>query len=234
MTPALSASAELLLDNPIWHALSTAQRALAEGNELARRFPVDIGPLGSIREQSAAAYDALEEILAGGGVALFLDAAPEPPAHWTMHEHTMMPQMVYDGPLPAEESDLTLLRELSAADVPAMLALTALTEPGPFRARTIELGGYMGIFESGSLAAMAGERLHLPGIAEVSAVCTHPDFRGRGYGKRLVLNIVRRIMQRGETPILHVRSANSAVRLYEALGFKTRRLMHLAVMRVSS
>jgi len=73
------------------------------------------------------------------------------------------------------------IEELKPDDVPEMLALAELTEPGPFRQRTIEFGGYMGIRDAGRLVAMAGQRLSLTGFTEVSAVCTHPEYRGRGY-----------------------------------------------------
>ncbi len=71
-------------------------------------------------------------------------------------------------------------------DVPEMVALAELTKPGPFGTRTRELGEYLGIRKTKRLVAMAGERLHLPGYTEVSAVCTHPDFQGRGYARELM------------------------------------------------
>ena len=112
-----------------------------------------------------------------------------------------------------------------------MLALTKLTEPGPFLPRTIELGAYHGIYESGSLVAMAGERLHLTGFTEVSAVCTHPSFRGRGYGNTLMSVVISGILNRGETPFLHVKTDNPAIALYKKLGFQIRAQLHLAVIQ---
>jgi predicted GNAT family acetyltransferase len=112
-----------------------------------------------------------------------------------------------------------------------MLTLTKLTEPGPFFPRTIELGSYLGIFDAGSLVAMAGERMHLSGFTEVSAVCTHPDFTGRGYGAALMSAVIAGIIDRRETPFLHVRVGNPAVGLYQKLGFKVRAQLHLAVIK---
>ena len=115
---------------------------------------------------------------------------------------------------------------------PAMIALAELTEPGPFRQRTIELGAFFGIFESGRLLAMAGQRLHLPDFVEVSAVCTHPDVRGRGYARMLIATVVDEIRERGKTAFLHSFSDNhSAIRVYESLGFTLRRSLHLAVLK---
>jgi ribosomal protein S18 acetylase RimI-like enzyme len=222
-------SGVLLLDNPIWSALTTDQAQLAIGGSLAKRFPNDVAPFAAMPDQSVASYQALEETLSGDVAALFLDAAPILPINWSMVLSGEMYQMVFEAPPPAQPN--LSLRKLSAADIPEMLALTKLTEPGPFLFRTLELGAYFGIHESGSLVALAGERLRLTGYTEVSAVCTHPDFRGRGYGNALMSAVMAGIMNRGETPFLHVRTENPAVRLYQKLGFRVRAQLHLAVIK---
>lgn len=112
-----------------------------------------------------------------------------------------------------------------------MFELATITEPGPFRERTIELGNFYGIFESGRLMSMAGQRTRVPGFVEVSAVCTHPDARGRGYGGALMREVMRDIVEMRRTPFLHAFADNPAVRLYEALGFVQRRTFHLAVIK---
>jgi ribosomal protein S18 acetylase RimI-like enzyme len=216
-----------VLDNAIWSALATEQAYLAQANRLARRFPGDVAPFGAMAGQSAAEYQALAEILAGDTAALFLDAAPSLPAGWSMVLRGEMYQMVFEAPPPVAP----IFVELTAADVPEMLALTKLTQPGPFLPRTIELGSYFGIREAGSLVAMAGERLHLTGFTEVSAVCTHPDFRGRGYSSALMSAVIAGIMRRGETPFLHAKTDNPAVGLYKKLGFQVRSQLHLAVVK---
>jgi predicted GNAT family acetyltransferase len=112
------------------------------------------------------------------------------------------------------------------------VALAELTEPGPFRERTIELGAFYGIFEKGRLLAMAGQRMHLPDSVEVSAVCTHPDARGRGYARKLIATVMDEINERGKTPFLHSFADNySAIRVYERLGFTQRRTFQLAVLK---
>jgi ribosomal protein S18 acetylase RimI-like enzyme len=111
-----------------------------------------------------------------------------------------------------------------------MLALTALTKPGPFGDRTIEFGNYWGIFEEGKLVAMSGERLHLKDHTEISAVCTHPNALGKGYGSILVSLIAEKIIKEHKTPILHVRSDNErAITMYERLGFSIRSDIYFAV-----
>jgi predicted GNAT family acetyltransferase len=219
------------LDNPIWHSLTTRHARFAIGRELARRFDPEIGPLAGIIDQSPDAYSALSELFQPTEpAALFLDSEPRVPRDWRIHMHLSLDQMVCEAPLTIPEKPLPL-QALGASDVPEMLELAALTEPGPFRTRTYELGGFLGIREAGRLVAMAGQRLALPGFVEVSAVCTHPEFRGRGYSAALVAAVARTIQGRGETPILHVLSTNeTAIRVYRTVGFTLRRTLHLAVV----
>ncbi len=121
---------------------------------------------------------------------------------------------------------------LGDADVPEMLELVAQTEPGPFLARTIELGDYLGIRCEGALVAMAGERLQLDGWTEISAVCTQPEHRGRGLASQLIGALIAAIQLRSERVFLHVLATNSgAIALYEQLGFRIRRTTTLTVVR---
>lgn len=227
---------ESLLDNPIWNALLTDHRELAVGNGEAKRYPSEIGPLSGMSHQSAAGYRSLQKLTGSDGVlVLFYQEPPSPPEGWTLVRGGLLHQMMWRG-LNAGEIEhpkpVAALRRLSAADVPEMRALAELTEPGPFRNRTIELGHYYGIFEAQGLVAMAGERMSLPGFTEMSAVCTHPSVRGRGYARTLMLRVMRHIRRRARTPFLHVLAENhSAIRLYENLGFTLRRTLQLAVLK---
>jgi ribosomal protein S18 acetylase RimI-like enzyme len=112
---------------------------------------------------------------------------------------------------------------LGREDVEEMLVLTELTKPGPFSRRTIEFGQYFGIRHEGRLVAMAGERLRVPGFTEVSAVCTHPEFTGRGYARAVMAKVMQGIVGRGECPFLHAAEENArAIGVYEELGFRVR------------
>ena len=114
-------------------------------------------------------------------------------------------------------------RALGAGDVPEMLELAAVTEPGPFFARTIELGLYLGIRDGGRLVAMAGERMLLDDYTEISAVCTAPSHQGRGYARSLMAALMHKVLDEGREPFLHVKQENGARLLYERLGFRTSR-----------
>jgi ribosomal protein S18 acetylase RimI-like enzyme len=218
-----------LLDNPVWSALTTDQANFAQGGALAKRFPRDVSPFAAIQDQSRAAYRELEETLAGEVAALALDTPPLLPANWSMVHSGEMYQMVFEAKPPTQSG--IPLQKLSTAEVPEMLALTKLTEPGPFLPRTIELGSYFGIYDSGLLVAMAGERFKLTSYTEVSAVCTHPDCRGRGYSNALMAAVMVGIMNRGQIPFLHVRTENPALLLYQKMGFRVRAQLHLAVIK---
>lgn len=231
------------LDNPIWHSLATTHAGFAQICDSARKFPPEVSVLAGLSEPTAENYDSLASLLEPGKTAnLFLQAPPDPPADWTIVSTGPLLQMLYDNSSPSgarengPASDGVLSSQpefipLTQADVPKMLALTQLTIPGPFGARTHELGDYFGIRIEGRLAAMAGERLRLPGYTEISAVCTHPDHLGRGYASALIEMLMEHICSRGELPFLHVRSKNArAIQVYERLGFKKRVCLHYAVL----
>ena len=217
------------LDNPVWHALRSHHSALALGDSLAMKYPPLVTPFAAFAEPSDAAYESLARALDGQPrVGILLDLPADPPAGWTVVSARPITQMVWEGgvvpPVTAR------IEQMAPADVPEMVALAELTKPGPMAQRVLELGNYYGIREGSRLAAIAGERLHLTGYTEVSGVCTHPDFRGRGYAGQLVAFLVNRITARGEVPFLHLKTANvGALRVYEALGFRTRRLINLLV-----
>jgi predicted GNAT family acetyltransferase len=222
------------LDNIIWKALTTRQAEFAESFNLARRFMPEVSPLAAFRELTAEGYESLAGLVAARAtIGLFLEAPYQPRAGWEFVAGAPMPEMVYEGSdVPSSSSSDPKIVELSAADVPDMMELTALTKPGPFHKRTHELGTYLGIRREGKLVAMAGERLKIRGYSEVSAVCTHPEHTGHGYARILMIEVMQRIRSRGETPFLHVREDNvRAIALYERLGFSQRVLLHFAVLR---
>lgn len=226
---------EALLDNPILNALLTDHQELAIGEGNARRYPAAIGPLAGAPDQSQASYDALRNLAGEGGLlGLFLPDPPALPSGWSLFRGGMLTQMICRRPTLMSTSALppdTTMSRLDVADVPAMLELAELTQPGPFREQTIELGNFHGIFQEERLLAMAGQRTRVPGFVEVSAVCTHPEARGRGYAGLLMSQVMRDVVDEGRTPFLHAFADNPAIGLYEKLGFTHRRSFHLAVIK---
>jgi ribosomal protein S18 acetylase RimI-like enzyme len=215
---------EPLLDNAVWYALRGPQAPLAQASASGRalRFDPEVSPFGAVDTLDDKAWAEQADLVGPEGLAvLFRADVPPPPDGWTEVVRIPGLQMVA-GELPPVP-DLPVV-PLAADDVPEMLALTALSEPGPFLARTIEMGRYLGVRREGRLVAMAGERLRLPGWAEISAVCTHPDARREGLGAAMTLHAAKGIRERGDRPFLHVVETNEkAIRLYLALGFRVRR-----------
>ena len=222
------------LDNPIWTALTTRQSGFAAGSGVARSFQNEVTSLSGFERADDSGYDALATILGTTrATGVFLDSPYEARDGWEFIAGAPLIQMVasHDESAPAVKIAAEIV-ELGPADSPAMIELTALTKPGPFGKRTHELGGYVGIRDGERLVAMAGERLKVEGFTEVSAVCTHPDYLGRGYAGALMQHVMRGIRARGETPFLHSRADNArAIALYERLGFRVRQRGHFAVLR---
>jgi GNAT superfamily N-acetyltransferase len=230
----IDSSSAALLDNPIWNALTTDHASLGLGSAAARRYPESIGPLSGMPAQSGEGYAALRSLVpVGEMVGMFFREAPRPPQGWTLVRGGQIIQMAALHPVLAHTAlpGDAELRPLTPADAPAMVELAELTEPGPFRLGTIELGGYIGIFQGGRLAAMAGRRMSVPGFVEVSAVCTHPEARGRGYASVVMSRVIEEILSAGRAPFLHAFSDNPAIRIYERLGFTLRQSFELAVVR---
>ena len=226
----MSATRESVLDNAAWHSLTGAHATLAMGGALARRFSPDVAPFAGVGD-APGGFEALSALV-GAGESLVMCAkagVPVIPGLEAVPVGRVM-QMVYRGRPPAPDAaDIVVLTPF---DVPEMRALAALTKPGPFEGRTIELGRYCGIRRDGKLVAMAGERLRPPGFSEISAVCTHPEHRGTGHARRLVEVLQAMILDRGETPFLHVFDTNEgAERLYRNMGYETRERIDLTALR---
>lgn len=213
------------LDNPFWASLTTRHRDLALRRGGVARFPPAFAPFLGVAGTDAADADAagaIASLVEPGETVYLLGAAPPPlPAGWDLTVHLPLAQMVCTGEVPVVDGPEVI--ELGAAHRADVLALTALVYPHYFRARTMELGRYFGIYEDGRLAAMIGERLGTDASQEISAVCTHPSFTGRGYARRLLAMLGNDNLQRGRTPFLHVSQQNErAGRLYEHVGYRRR------------
>jgi len=213
---------ESVLDNAVWHSLAHTHAQFAERDGMAARYHPDVSVFAGLGDDADRGWCALAALVADGTGALFRPDPPETPRGWSVVAEGQGDQMLLRELVPADVP--VGARPLATADVGEMLALVELTRPGPFVVRTVDLGGYVGLFDGTTLVAMAGQRLAPPGYREISAVCTHPDFRGRGLAAGLTTLVAQRILERGERPFLHHAVDNEpARRVYEALGFELRR-----------
>lgn len=211
-----------MLDNIVWHSLTGAHAPLGQKQGAAARFLPDVSPFSAVDDLSSAqAWQDLGRLIGAGAVAMLFAPAVEVPDGWKREFAIPCLQMVATDveAVPAKQA----FSELGPQDVEDAIALTAATRPGPFDARTIELGRYIGLREGGRLVAMAGERFKAPGWCEISAVCTATDVRGRGLGRELVLEVLGGIRARGEEAFLHVLTDNTpAIALYTSMGLSVR------------
>ena len=213
------------LENPIWAALNSAQQHFSIATGAARRYPAAVAPFIAVADEGVVLSAA--ELEGVGEGYYFLGAMPALPQGWSLQPLSGVLQMVHEGG-PVAAPDASGIRVLSADD-PAMVELTNIAFPGYFRPRTGEMGKYAGIHDDGGrLVALSGERMDLGHMREVSAVCTHPDFTGRGFARKLVQYIMHGMQQQGVRPMLHVGAANArAQALYRSMGFvATRELPH--------
>ena len=226
---------EMILDNPIWHALSTLHRDFNEGDDRLKYFYPEISPFVAMADWDEEDKEYLVEKLPADRNFFYITAQSlDLPDHCKRGFTIKLFQLVCRKQLPFHQSGIQI-RSLGKADIPQMIELTALTKPGPFNQRTIEFGNYIGIFEEERLVAMAGERLKFPGFTEVSAICTHPDYTGRRYSAALLSQATARIVNEGQTPFLHVRHDNTrAIDLYEQAGYEIRCEMDFAIFKLTA
>jgi len=211
-----------VLDNPIWEALRSRHRDIALAQGEVARYPAHIAPFLGVPREGVDVGDALNALIEPGETTLLLDRLPDVPAGFESKKLAMLAQMVCTAPV--EETGGPEVIELGQAHREDVLALTALVYPHYFRPYTMQLGRYFGIYQEGRLAAIIGERMGMDDWQEISAVCTHPDFLGRGYARQLLAMLGNDVLARGRTPYLHVAHENARAKdLYLRSGYEVRR-----------
>lgn len=223
---------EPLLHNPVYNALLSGDASLSYGSANVKFFDKEVSPFAGFDDNYEGGFAELYELLPSGRKILY--AKPTEiniPEGWALLAHVPGLQFVLNNYTP-QGQDKSQIVPLTQENVEEMIALIALTKPGPFDKRTIEFGSYHGIFKDGQLAAMTGQRLHVFDFTEVSAVCTHPDYLGRGFAASLLHHQIALILEMGQTPFLHVRSDNvRAIELYKRIGFAISRQMHFYFLK---
>lgn len=211
------------LDNPVWNSLSESHAKFAFDYNGTKFYNPDYCPFGGFFElestlKSAEKYASLcENFFIVGEKPKIADTLK------LVKELVCLQMIIHQKIQITFDNEIIKLNEEHSAE---LFDLVNLVQPGYFKTKTSLLGNYYGIFNDGKLAAIAGERMKMNNFTEVSAIITHPDHTGKGYAKQLTSHVVNNIFDEGKIPFLHVVESNiGAVKLYEKLGFVTRRKM---------
>lgn len=210
--------------NPVLHALETRQRRFALFAGDACKYQTDVAPFAAVAAREPEAMRQLASLLAPGEMVYMMGAQPRMVPGLEFKDtlagvQMMFPENAALPPIP-ENFLAAELATLSCKDAAEMVALTEVAFPGYFRIRTCEMGSYYGVRVDGRLVAMAGERMAFDRYKEISGVCTHPGYRGRGYAGALITRLLADHRRDGWLSCLHTAAANKrAIALYERLGF---------------
>jgi ribosomal protein S18 acetylase RimI-like enzyme len=211
------------LDAPAWNAITSAQQSFATGTGHVKRYRRGILPFAAFEPGHEKEISSLSSLLEPEEIFYLIGELPPLPDHFIVLKELPCVQMVLQNPVPPIENTATISR-LTATDKEAMFNLINKVQPGYYELETYQLGNYVGIWQQDMLVAIAGERMRLDGLAEISAICTDPAFTGRKYAQQLIAGLCHYHLQQGITSFLHVLETNErAIRLYEYMGFVTRR-----------
>lgn len=212
---------EKKLDNPVWYSLSETHKKHALDFGTIKFYDPDYCSFGGFVEVENTASALAEYSKLSSGFFIF-GAKPILPNSLKLKNELVCLQMIIDSKI--QENFQDEIVKLNEAHLDDLLGLVKIVYPEYFKPKTASLGDYYGIYKNNQLVAITGERIRMDGFIEVSAVITHPDHTGKGYAKQLVTHVVNAIFDKNNTPFLHVSEANfGAIKLYEKLGFRTRR-----------
>ncbi|MCD0471759.1 GNAT family N-acetyltransferase [Flavobacterium sp. JAS] len=214
-------SDENKLDNPVWSSLSETHAEFAIDYNGTKFYNPDYCPFGGFAEpdsvlEAGNQYANLTESF------FIVGEKPVIANSLKIVKELVCLQMIVRDPIELQtDSEIVTLTEKHNEE---LLYLINLVQPGYFKTKTPLLGSYYGIFKENQLIAVTGERMKMNDFTEVSAIITHPDHTGKGYAKQLIKHCVNSILSQNKTPYLHVVESNiGAIKLYEKLGFVTRR-----------
>jgi ribosomal protein S18 acetylase RimI-like enzyme len=211
------------LDNPVWNSLSESHEKFALDYNGTQFYDPDYCPFGGFLDfdstlESAEKYSLLAEN--------FFIVGEKPKIADTLKivkELVCLQMIIREKIQISYNNDIIKLTEEHKEE---LFDLVNLVQPGYFKTKTFLLGNYYGIFNDKKLVSIAGERMKMNNYTEVSAIVTHPEYTGNGYAKQLTSHVVNNIFNENKIPFLHVVETNlGAIKLYEKLGFVTRRKM---------
>ncbi len=218
------------LANIFWRSLTGSHAHLGTGTDRIKRYVRGFPSMIGYADPADPDFPSLIAFCDPGERFYCAEWRGPQPAGWTIEVDSSMCAMLWTGALPPADASLPIVR-LGMEHVPQMLEIAAVTRPGPFPQRPMEMGEWYGLLEGDRVVAMAGERLYASPLREVSGICTLPEYQGRGYARRLTEQVIRSQLTRGLSPFLHVASSNTRARtLYERMGFEVEREVAMRVV----
>ena len=220
------------LDNPAWHALTERHAGFALGTDELKRYDPAIVLFAGFNRAKENIAEQFDEVFAPGDSFFLFDNYPALPFGYEVETVVQCMQMVCEKPALVAITENIVPLDVSNHE--EMYSLVSEVFPGYYLPGTAAMGDYSGIFKEGKLVAMAGERLCMDGLTEISAVVTHPDHAGRRYAQQLVTHLDDKNLQAGTIPFLHTGHKNErAIKIYELLGYKKRRIIPVTkIMRI--
>jgi len=220
------------LDNPVWHSLSETHKDLSIDYHNIKFYQPAYCPFGGFIDNNnvASRIDEYSKLINN---LFVVGEKPFFSNKLFLKKELICVQMVLEKKTEAGiEEDLI---KLDNAFSGALSSLVNEVQPGYFKEKTNLMGDYFGIVKDGKLVAVTGERMKMKNFTEVSAVVTHPFYTGKGYARQLVGHTVNKIFDENKIPYLHVAETNlGAIRLYEKLGFTTRRKISFWNLQVNA
>jgi GNAT superfamily N-acetyltransferase len=214
------------LKNPVWYSLKETHKKFTIEYDGVHFYQPDICIFGAFFDESKTAK-ALNEY-AKIADKFFLVSETKTPiidANYVLLEKKIDGcQMVLENLVDLEITENIVL--LTEDYIDEIYDLIWLVMPGFYRKRGFEMGKYFGIFKDNKLVSITGQRMQTDDLIEVSGVVTHPNYTKRGYAKQLVAFTTKEILKENKLPILHTNKGNTAIPLYEKLGYKLTRDMN--------
>jgi ribosomal protein S18 acetylase RimI-like enzyme len=219
------------LDNPAWWALNSVQQSFATVTTHVTRYQRGILPFTAYDHEAKEDITALDELLEPGEVFFLIGMLPALPDHWSLLNELPCAQMINQSAVTPPDGDVTIL-SLTINDRTELYNLIQKVQPGYYELDTYRLGSYYGIRQDEKLVAVAGERMRLEELTEISAICTDPAYTGRQYAQHLIAHLCNTNLEAGNIPFLHVLETNQrAIGLYEYMGFTKRRTISFWKLR---
>lgn len=209
------------LNNPVWHSLTEVHQNFAVNYGKIKFYNPNYCTFGGFTDLKYSTTGCQEYSCISNNFYV-VGNKPDIKYPLKINKELICNQMVLKIPIDLEINELIIkIKKEHAND---LFNLVNLVQPGYFRKRTLQLGNYYGIYKNNQLVAVTGERMKMDNFTELSAIVTHPEHTGKGYAKQLIAYTSKKIFSENKTPYLHVAEDNTgAIKLYEKLGFSTRK-----------